>query len=219
MAQLRAVDYLRVSTEEQVKGYGIQYSGKKTVKHIASKGWDHVDTFADEGVSGSLLAHERDDLKRLMSQARQQPRPWDVVVVNEERAIGRAGRAFWPWVWELEDLGVFVAVVKGDYDNTTPEGRSRMRKAADRAEDERETIRDRTQGGIQEKAAIPAARPGTGTTSPTKAVSARAGWLWMSAPAPSGALAPIRARPCMRRPCCAAGAGSWSSSTGTGAAR
>jgi DNA invertase Pin-like site-specific DNA recombinase len=152
MAQLRAVDYLRVSTEEQVKGYGIQYSGKKTVKHIASKGWDHVDTFADEGVSGSLLAHERDDLKRLMSQARQQPRPWDVVVVNEERAIGRAGRAFWPWVWELEDLGVFVAVVKGDYDNTTPEGRSRMRKAADRAEDERETIRDRTQGGIQEKA-------------------------------------------------------------------
>ncbi|WUH93893.1 recombinase family protein [Streptomyces sp. NBC_00433] len=150
--QLRAVDYLRVSTEEQVKGYGIPYSSKRTAKHIVHKGWEHVGTFADEGVSGSLLAHERDDLTRLMVRARQTPRPFDVVVVNEERAIGRAGRAFWPWVWELEDLGVFVAVVKGDYDNTTPDGRSRMRKAADRAQDERETIRDRTQGGIQEKA-------------------------------------------------------------------
>ncbi|MFJ4972121.1 recombinase family protein [Streptomyces sp. NPDC088755] len=150
--KLRAVDYLRVSTEEQVKGYGIAYTGKRTKKHIANKGWEHVGTYADEGFSGSLEAHERPDLSRLMQDARHIPRPFDVVCVPEERAIGRAGRAFWPWVWELEDLGVFVAIVKGDYDNTTSEGRSRMRKAADRAEDERETIRERTQGGIQEKA-------------------------------------------------------------------
>lgn len=150
--RLRAVDYLRVSTEEQVKGYGIAYTGKRTKKHIANKQWDHVGTYADEGFSGSLEAHERPDLNRLMEDARQRPRPFDVVCVPEERAIGRAGRAFWPWVWELEDLGVFVAIVKGDYDNTTAEGRSRMRKEADRAEDERETIRERTQGGLQEKA-------------------------------------------------------------------
>ncbi|WP_327725060.1 recombinase family protein [Streptomyces europaeiscabiei] len=150
--RLRAVDYLRVSTEEQVKGYGIAYTGKRTKKHIAKKEWDHVGTYADEGFSGSLEAHQRPDLNRLMQDARQVPRPFDVVCVPEERAIGRAGRAFWPWVWELEDLGVFVAIVKGDYDNTTAEGRSRMRKAADRAEDERETIRERTQGGLQEKA-------------------------------------------------------------------
>ncbi|WP_399025383.1 recombinase family protein [Streptomyces sp. CS-7] len=151
-SKLRAVDYLRVSTEEQVKGYGIAYTGKRTKNHIANKGWEHVGTYADEGFSGSLEAHERPDLSRLMQDARNLPRPFDVVCVPEERAIGRAGRAFWPWVWELEDLGVFVAIVKGDYDNTTSEGRSRMRKAADRAEDERETIRERTQGGIQEKA-------------------------------------------------------------------
>ncbi|MEU3159084.1 recombinase family protein [Streptomyces griseoincarnatus] len=151
-SKLRAVDYLRVSTEEQVKGYGIAYTGKRTKKHMGNKGWEHVGTYADEGFSGSLEAHERPDLNRLMQDARHIPRPFDVVCVPEERAIGRAGRAFWPWVWELEDLGVFVAIVKGDYDNTTAEGRSRMRKAADRAEDERETIRERTQGGIQEKA-------------------------------------------------------------------
>jgi transposase len=57
-------------------------------------------------------------------------------------------------VWGLEDLGIFVAIVRGDYDNTTEAGRSRMRKEADRAEDERIIIRDRTQGGRQEKAEV-----------------------------------------------------------------
>jgi DNA invertase Pin-like site-specific DNA recombinase/transposase len=151
-AQLRAVDYLRVSTEEQAKGYGIAYTGKKTAQYIQKKGWEHIVTYADEGVSGSLEAHERDDLKRLMQDVRQDPRPFDVVVVPEGRAIGRTGRAFWRWVWELEDLGVYVAVVKGDYDNTTVDGRKKMRKDADYAEEEREVIRDRTQGGVQEKA-------------------------------------------------------------------
>ncbi|MFE2492655.1 transposase [Streptomyces scopuliridis] len=150
--QLRAVDYLRVSTDDQAKGYGISYTGKRTAKHIKTKGWYHVGTFADEEVSGSLPWREREDMSRLVGQALQTPRPFDVVVVNEERAIGRAGRAFWPWVWDLEDLGIFVAIVKGDYDNTTQDGRSRMRDAAGRAEDERELIRDRTQGGIQDKA-------------------------------------------------------------------
>ncbi|GEJ99711.1 DNA recombinase [Streptomyces sp. 1-11] len=149
---LRAVDYLRVSTEDQAKGYGIAYTGKKTARYIEKKGWAHVGTYADEGYSGSLDADDRPDLKRLMQAARKTPRPFDMVVVNEGRGIGRTGRAFWKWVWELEDLGVYVAVVKKDYDNSTPAGRSQMRKDADYAEDERENIRDRTQGGIQEKA-------------------------------------------------------------------
>lgn len=149
---LRAVDYLRVSTEEQAEGYGIAYTGKKTVRYIGKKGWAHVGTYADEGFSGSLEADDRPDLRRLMADARKEPRPFDMVVVNEGRGIGRTGRAFWKWVWELEDLGVYVAVVKKDYDNSTSQGRSQMRKDADYAEEERELIRDRTQGGIQEKA-------------------------------------------------------------------
>lgn len=163
--QLRAVDYLRVSTEEQRKGYGIKYTGRRTAAFIQRKGWGHVRTFSDEGHSGSLDHTQRPDLKRLMAMARETPRPFDVVVVNEERAIGRRDRAFWPWVWHLEDLGVFVAIVRGDYDNTTESGRSRMRKEADRAEDERILIRDRTQGGIQEKAEAglhPGGRPRCG---------------------------------------------------------
>lgn len=150
--QIRAVAYLRVSTEEQAKGYGIAYSGKRVVKRVSEKGWALIDAYADEGLSGSLEAHDRPDLKRLMEAARTSPRPFDMVVVNEGRVIGRTGRAFWRWVWELEDLGIYVHNVKKNYDNSTPQGRSQMRKDADYAEEERELIRERTNGGRQEKA-------------------------------------------------------------------
>lgn len=150
--QPRAVAYLRVSTEDQKKGYGLSYTGKRVLKHIAKKGHALVGIYADGGFSGSLEWQDRPDLSRLMEAARQPRTPFDFVCVAEARAIGRRDRAFWPWVWELQDLGVYTAVVKGDYDNSTAEGRSRMRKDADRAEDEREIIRDRTQGGLQEKA-------------------------------------------------------------------
>ncbi|TQE24363.1 recombinase [Streptomyces ipomoeae] len=158
---LRAVDYLRVSTEEQKKGYGVARQSRKTLRHIALKQWEHVGTYKDEGVSGSLEAADRGDLKRLMEDAQKFPRPFDIVVVPDGRVIGRKGRAFWRWVWALEDLGVYVAVVADDYDNTTTEGRKKMRRDADYAETEWETIRDRTQGGLQEKAElIPAAHIG-----------------------------------------------------------
>ncbi|PZH10603.1 recombinase [Streptomyces sp. NTH33] len=158
---LRAVDYLRVSTEEQKKGYGVARQSRKTVRHIALKQWHHVGTYKDEGVSGSLEAADRGDLKRLMGDAQKIPRPFDIVVVPDGRVIGRKGRAFWRWVWALEDIGVYVAVVADDYDNTTTEGRKKMRRDADYAETEWETIRDRTQGGLQEKAEFtPAAHIG-----------------------------------------------------------
>lgn len=150
--RLRAVNYLRVSTEEQAKGNGIAYTGRRTFRHIERKGWEHVGTYSDEGLSGTLDASERDDLTRLMKGARKTPRPFDVVVVYEERAMERKGRAFWPWVWELEDLGIHVSIVKGDYDNTTGEGRARMRHAQGKAEDEHIAIRDRTNGGRDERA-------------------------------------------------------------------
>ncbi|MEE4590954.1 recombinase family protein [Streptomyces sp. DSM 41524] len=146
------MDYLRVSTEEQTKGYGIAYAGKKTTAYIERKDWDHLGTFKDEGVSGSLEADQRDNLKRLMEQARQVPRPFDVVVVSESRAIGRTDRAFWRWVWELEDLGIYVADAKKDIDNTTESGKEAMREEANFAFKEYGRIRQRTQGGIQEKA-------------------------------------------------------------------
>ncbi|MEU5379352.1 recombinase family protein [Streptomyces sp. NPDC005968] len=150
--QLRAVVYARVSTEEQAKGYGIAAGEKRAKRYIDRKDWLHVRTFADEGVSGSLPWHERPHLAQLMELAQQKPRPFDVVVVPEGRAIGRLGRAYYPWVWKLEDLGVFVADATVDIDNTTDDGRDKMHEEATYAFKEYARIRSRTQGGIQEHA-------------------------------------------------------------------
>jgi len=150
--RLRAVAYARVSTEEQAKGYGIPAALKKIIRYMDRKGMDHVGTYADEGISGSLEAADRDDLKRLMGDAHKKPKPFDIVVVSEGRAIGRTGRAFWRWVWALEEIGIYVGVVEDDYDNSTTEGQKKMRRDADYAETEYHIIRKRTQGGLQEKA-------------------------------------------------------------------
>jgi DNA invertase Pin-like site-specific DNA recombinase/transposase len=151
-AQLRAVDYLRVSTEEQTRGYGITYTGKKTAAHIVDKSWDHVGTFKDEGESGTLPWQKRPNAKRLMTLAQQNPRPFDLVTVYETRALGREEHAFYRWYWELEDLGIFVAVVDEDIDTTTEDGKARMRDKANEDFKELIRIRKRTQDGLQEKA-------------------------------------------------------------------
>ncbi len=151
---LRAVDYLRVSTDQQKKGYGIAYTGARTAAFIADKRWAHVETFKDEGESGKLPWRQRKDAARIMTLACQRPRPFDVVVVYETRAIGRRNRIFWEWVWTLQDLGVFVAVVDEDIDNTTEDGEARMQERATEDFRELKKIRMRTQGGIQRKAEL-----------------------------------------------------------------
>jgi hypothetical protein len=105
---LRAVDYNRVSTEEQKRGYGITSGLRKTGAYISRKGWQHAGTYKDEGLSGSLGMGERGDFDRLMFDAEIRDtfgrRPFDVVVVPKGDRIGRTGRAFWRWVWALEVL-------------------------------------------------------------------------------------------------------------------
>ncbi|ONK10409.1 recombinase family protein [Streptomyces sp. MP131-18] len=151
---LRAAGYLRVSTEDQLLGHGLAYTERKVKDYASRKGWGYVQTFADEGVSGTLPAEERPDLSRLIEHVHRTPRPFDVVAVVEGRQIGRNGRAFWPWVWRLEDLGVFTAITSLQIDNTTERGRDAMREEADYAEREWNRLRRRLQGGIQEAAEL-----------------------------------------------------------------
>jgi DNA invertase Pin-like site-specific DNA recombinase len=149
--RLRAVMYLRVSTEEQVDGYGIEDAEKRCARYIErQETWDLVGRYADEGISGSLPAEERPHLLRLMNDA--EAGQFDVVVVGEGRAIGRTDRAYWPWVWALEDKGIFVADARLGIDNTTDAGREQMREEANYAFKEWTRIRSRTQGGLQGKA-------------------------------------------------------------------
>lgn len=146
----RVAIYARVSTEEQTRGYGIGVQVDGCTEFVGRKeGWAVHDVYKDEGVSGSLTS--RPQLNRLMEDAKAGR--IDIVVVHKYSRIGRTGRAFWRWIWRLEDLEVgFVSVTQEIVDTTTPTGMAQLQMYAMFAEMDYNTIRDQMQDGLQAKA-------------------------------------------------------------------
>ncbi|MCX5333538.1 recombinase family protein [Streptomyces sp. NBC_00140] len=148
---VRAALMLWVSTHEQARGYGLDAQESACRAYVAGRsGWSLAPelVFRDEGVSGATV--DRPGMLRLQEVARQGL--IDVIVVHRFDRIGRTGRAFWTWVWAMEDLGVSFASVAQDIDTTTELGRQQLQFHALMAEAERNLIRERTQGGRQLKA-------------------------------------------------------------------
>ena len=141
--------YARVSTEEQIQGYGIESQIEGCTEFIQRKGWTLADTYIDEGVSGSLTS--RPELDRLVRDA--EAGLIDVAVVHKYNRVGRIGRAFWRYVWTLEDLEVgFVSATQEIVDTTTRAGKTQLQLYAMFAEMDYDAIRDQFQDGIQAKA-------------------------------------------------------------------
>lgn len=146
VAMKRAALMARVSTSEQAQGYGIKVQVDAGTNYINNQpGWilnpDHI--FLDEGVSGSVI--DRPAMLRLEAAARQ--RLIDVIVVHKFDRIGRTGRAFWAWIWAMEDLGIRFVSVEQQIDTTTDFGRQQLQFYAMMAEAEWNAIRTRTVDG------------------------------------------------------------------------
>lgn len=147
-AVMRAAILERVSTEEQTRGYGLDVQDDACREYVDRKGWKIADVYKDEGVSGSLT--KRPGFDRLMSDVKAGL--VDVVVVHKFDRVGRTGRAFWRWIWQLEDLEIAIVSVTQDIDTTTTHGKFMLQQYAAIAEMEYNLIRERTQGGLQKKA-------------------------------------------------------------------
>ncbi|WP_435813767.1 recombinase family protein [Streptomyces tauricus] len=147
-AVMRAAILERVSTEEQTRGYGLDVQDDACREYVDRKGWKIADVYKDEGVSGSLT--KRPGFDRLMADVKAGL--VDVVVVHKFDRVGRTGRAFWRWIWQLEDLEIAIVSVTQDIDTTTTHGKFMLQQYAAIAEMEYNLIRERTQGGLQKKA-------------------------------------------------------------------
>lgn len=148
VGSVRAALMLGVSTQEQARGYGLDVQERAGRAYVANRpGWSLAPdlVFRDEGVSGATV--DRPGMRRLEEAARQGL--IDVIVVDRFDRIGRTGRAFWAWIWAMEDLGVSFASVTQDIDTTTEFGRRQLQFHASSAEAEWNLIRERTQGGRQ----------------------------------------------------------------------
>jgi len=92
---MKAALYLRVSTDEQVKGYSLDVQKEYLLEYVERKKWKLYKIYSDKGVSGS--SQDRPELKKLLSDARE--KKFDVVVVYKLDRFSR-------------DLGDIKAIVE-----------------------------------------------------------------------------------------------------------
>ena len=80
----RAAIYTRVSTEDQVSGYGLDVQREKCRAQAIVKGWEVVAEFTDDGISGTKDVQDRPGLAALLDAADQRK-------IDGRRRLRRAG--------------------------------------------------------------------------------------------------------------------------------
>jgi DNA invertase Pin-like site-specific DNA recombinase len=116
-ALIRVVIYLRVSTEEQVKGFGLKAQEvlcRKWLDFKFGKGnYVIVGIFSDDGVSGKLDSRpEYDEMNAVI-----QSKGCDLVLFGKLDRIGRTMKEIHRWTYDTTDLGIRVATADSRIDS------------------------------------------------------------------------------------------------------
>lgn len=141
---MRAATYLRVSRSDQRSSL----QDDETRELITRRGWQHVETFTDEGLSGA--SDTRPGLHAMLQAARQ--RRFDVLVVYRGDRVYRSLADFVRVLQELEAHGVAYISVTEPFDTATaasPYAKALRALLAVFAELERDILRERTRSGLE----------------------------------------------------------------------
>lgn len=137
---MRAVDYDRVSTDEQAKqGYSIESQKGLNLKFIESQNWELVDSFVDDGYSAKDL--NRPAMQRLINAAKEQK--FDVVVFYKLDRLVRSVSDLDKLLKIFDENNIGIRSVTEPFDTTTAMGRFLITLVAAIAQWERETISER----------------------------------------------------------------------------
>ena len=148
----KAVGYIRVSSEEQAtSGFGLTTQESAIRAFAESQGYELVDVVTDAAVSGATRPADRDGFKRVAAMAEEGA--FSVLLVWK---FDRLARQIVYAVMAANDLserlGVQLRSVTEPIDTATPMGRTVFAILAGMAEQERQTITERTFLGRREKA-------------------------------------------------------------------
>ena len=118
--------YLRCSTEEQLKGYGLPVQEERLRAYATSQGFEinNQYVYRDEGFSGSLPIELRPGLKNLFADAEQNR--FDLVLVLKVDRFFRNSRLLLNALHQLDSYKVSFSSVTEPFDTSHPyeEGRS-----------------------------------------------------------------------------------------------
>jgi site-specific DNA recombinase len=147
---MRAVSYLRASTEEQVEeGHSMDAQRTSTRQFIEGHGWDLVHEYVDAGLSAKRDS-ERPALERLLREAARGR--FDVVVVDKVDRFYRHLQGLLSALDELNDHGVTFVSVKENLDFSTPWGKLALTVLGMLAEIYIDNLREETKKGKRARA-------------------------------------------------------------------
>jgi site-specific DNA recombinase len=147
---VKAVGYIRVSTDEQAReGYGLSAQEQSIRAHCRAQGWELTDVYTDAGRSGKSI-RGREGLAQLVADA--EAGRFERLVFWKLDRLGRNLRDLLEVSDRLESLGVGIVSVQEAIDTGTATGRMIRSVIGALAEFERETIVDRITAGLREKA-------------------------------------------------------------------
>ena len=141
----KAAIYMRVSTDEQVNGYGLDVQRTRCEAMAIVKGWEVAAVYSDEGLSGTLDAGRRPGLAALLAAACSGD-VQAVIVLSLDR-LARKTLLVLDLVGKLDGCGVELVSVKESLDTSSPSGRFALTMFAAIAQLERDTIVARTTDG------------------------------------------------------------------------
>lgn len=136
--------YARVSTIGRGQDVGLQLEELQQV--AAQRGWQVVDEYVDDGVSGSQ--ESRPGLDRMLDDARRGK--LDVIVVWKLDRLGRSLKNLLAILDDISRVGVqFLSLRDSGIDTTSPSGRLLLHLLGAFAEFERAMIQERVVAGVQ----------------------------------------------------------------------
>src|SRR5580693_7599192 len=137
--------YVRVSTEEQRERQSIVTQREFAARYCDLHQLNVYETYADDGVSGTIPIEQRSGTIRLLDDARKGK--FDQLLVFKLDRLGRDTRLILNAVAELEKHGVRVRSMTEEFDTATSTGRLMLTMLSGFAAHERDMIRERSMAG------------------------------------------------------------------------
>lgn len=138
----RVALYTRVSTDTQTTE-----NQERQLREVAERmGWQIVQVYRDEGVSGAKSRAERPAFDALCKDAAR--RRFDMVMAWSVDRLGRSLQDLVAFLSELHALGIDLFLHQQGLDTTTPAGKAMFQMMGVFAEFERSMIRERVKAGL-----------------------------------------------------------------------
>jgi len=144
---MKALAYLRVSTEKQVEtGVSLENQAERVRQYCGYRGFDLIDTIRDEGISGGVNK-ARDGFNKLLD--RIEDGSVDVLVLYSLERLSRDMLTLLALERYLDAYDVELHTVDGAIDTSTPDGFMNFGMKAFLSEFERRQVKYRTKKNME----------------------------------------------------------------------